>query len=138
MEDLQMWRVEQSEAGADKSNGSHTLTGWIETPQILSALLNFREMKVGGEKIQQRADAQRWRTGVIAQTEAISSSPTDNISRISRPVKGSEQLIAQLRLLLALFANCLRINIHYIYFFYFTFRNSRQLPSAKKLMSLPG
>lgn len=74
MEDLQMWRVEQSEAGADKSNGSHTLTGWIETPQILRALLNFREMKVGGEKIQQRADAQRWRTGVIAQSEAMSSS----------------------------------------------------------------
>lgn len=79
MEDLQMWRVEESEAGADKSNGSHTLTGWIETPQILSALLNFREMKVGGEKIQQRVDAQRWRTGVIAQGEAMLSSPTDNI-----------------------------------------------------------
>ena len=39
--------TEQSKA--DKSNGSRTLTGWIETPQILSALLNFRKMKVGGE-----------------------------------------------------------------------------------------
>lgn len=35
---------------ADKSKGSCTLTGWIEPPQILSALLNFRKMKVGGEK----------------------------------------------------------------------------------------
>lgn len=41
--------TEQSRA--DKSKGSRTLTGWIETPQILSALLNFRKMKVGGEKI---------------------------------------------------------------------------------------
>lgn len=31
----------------DKSKGSCTLTGWIETPGILSALLNFRKMKVG-------------------------------------------------------------------------------------------
>lgn len=30
----------------DKSKGSCTLTGWIETPEILSALLNFRKMKV--------------------------------------------------------------------------------------------
>lgn len=35
---------------ADKSKGSRTLTGWIETPQILSALLNFRKINVGGEK----------------------------------------------------------------------------------------
>lgn len=35
---------------ADKSKGSCTLTGWIETPQILSALLNFRKINVGGEK----------------------------------------------------------------------------------------
>lgn len=48
MEGLQMWRVERSGAAADKSRGSHTLTGRIETPQILRALLNFREMKVGG------------------------------------------------------------------------------------------
>lgn len=33
---------------ADKSKVSCPLTGWIETPQILSALLNFRTMKVGG------------------------------------------------------------------------------------------
>lgn len=32
---------------ADKSKGSCSLTGRIETPQILSALLNFRKMKVG-------------------------------------------------------------------------------------------
>lgn len=41
--------TEQSRA--DKSKGSRALTGWIETPQILSALLNFRKMKVGGETI---------------------------------------------------------------------------------------
>lgn len=40
-----------AQSRADKSKGSGTLTGWIETPQILSALLNFRKMKVGGEKI---------------------------------------------------------------------------------------
>lgn len=40
-----------AQSRADKSKGSRTLTGWIETPQILSALLNFRKMKVGGEKI---------------------------------------------------------------------------------------
>lgn len=34
----------------DKSKGSRILTGWIETPQILSALLNFRKMKVGRER----------------------------------------------------------------------------------------
>lgn len=50
MEGLQMWSITE-QSRADKSKGSHTLTGWIETPQILSALLNFRKMKVGGEKI---------------------------------------------------------------------------------------
>lgn len=40
--------TEQSRA--DKSKGSRALTGWIETPQILSALLNFSEMKVGSER----------------------------------------------------------------------------------------
>lgn len=39
---------------ADKSKGSCTLTGWIETPQILSALLNFRKINVGGEKKSQQ------------------------------------------------------------------------------------
>lgn len=42
-------RTEQSTA--DKSKGSRILTARIETPQILSALLNFRKMKVGGVKI---------------------------------------------------------------------------------------
>lgn len=41
--------LEQSRA--DKSRGSRTLTGWVETPLMLGVLLNFREMKVGGEKI---------------------------------------------------------------------------------------
>lgn len=41
--------VEQSRE--DKSKSSRRMTGWIETPQILSALLNFRKIEVGGEKI---------------------------------------------------------------------------------------
>lgn len=49
MEGLQMWESITEQSRADKSKGSRALTGWIETPQILSALLNFRKMKVGGE-----------------------------------------------------------------------------------------
>lgn len=34
----------------DKSKSSRRMTGWIETPQILSALLNFRKIEVGEER----------------------------------------------------------------------------------------
>lgn len=83
--------TEQSRA--DKSKSSRTLTGWIETPQILSALLNFTKMKVGGEKIQQRPTScslgwelrdldlflffrHRWRNSTIAPSEPTASSST--------------------------------------------------------------
>lgn len=113
MEGLQMWRVERSGAAADKSRGSHTLTGRIETPQILRALLNFREMKVGVKKIQQP----RRSAGVIGQSEPISSSPTDNIFQDFTPCQRIRTAPAPL------FANCLTLNIHnlyaYTFFFYF-------------------
>lgn len=100
MEGLQMWRVERSGAAADKSRGSHTLTGRIETPQILRALLNFREMKVGGgdkgEVQQPRRSA-----GVIGQSEPTSSLPTDNIFQDFSPCQRIRTAPA------ALFAHCL-------------------------------
>lgn len=109
IEGLQMCRVEWSKAGADKSHCSHTLTGWIETPQILCALLNFTEMKVGGKN--PAAD-------VIGQSGPTSSSPTDNIFQDFTPCQRIGTTPAPL------FANCLTLNIHnlYIYTFWFYFQ----------------
>lgn len=86
MEGLQMWRVERSGAAADKSRGSHTLTGRIETPQILRALLNFREMKVGGGESSSRDGA----PASSAKVNQYRHRRLITFSRISHPVRGSE------------------------------------------------
>lgn len=67
---------------ADKSKGSCTLTGQIETPQILSALLNFRRWKLGRENLQNNKAMSlkdKWKNvslSHVSLTQTLNSSAT--------------------------------------------------------------